>query len=250
MTVKEYAAYLADTLDIASFDDFSLNGIQIEAEDREIKRAAFAVDANLETITEAARNNADILVVHHGLFWMEPIAITGVHYKRVKTALDNKLFLFASHLPLDAHSLYGNNAQMAIRLGMREWDPFGMCKGKFIGVKGKLPFPMTIEEVSLLLGFPLSESFVLKGNKDKCESVGIISGGGSEDVVDAIKAGLDLYITGEFLHSDYSFAKESGISVLAGGHYRSEVFGVKALKKLTEEKLNIDSIFIDAESGL
>ena len=115
MTVKEYADYLSNLLELSEFNDFSLNGIQIEGEDRELKRAAFAVDATYETISKAAEENADILVVHHGLFWGEPIAISGIHRNRVKCALDNNLFLFASHLPLDAHSLYGNNAQMALK---------------------------------------------------------------------------------------------------------------------------------------
>lgn len=250
MTVKEYADYLSNLLELSEFNDFSLNGIQIEGEDRELKRAAFAVDATYETIYKAAEENADILVVHHGLFWGEPIAISGIHRNRVKCALDNNLFLFTAHLPLDAHSLYGNNAQMALSLGMKEWDPFGFCKGRYIGIKGNLPFPMTLEEVSRLLSFPLDETFFIKGNKEKCSSVGIISGGGSEDVKDAISDNLDLYITGEFLHQDYAYAKESGISLIAGGHYRSEVFGVMALKAMTEKKLGIDSIFIDAESGL
>lgn len=250
MTVKEYADYLSNLLELSEFNDFSLNGIQIEGEDRELKRAAFAVDATYETISKAAEENADILVVHHGLFWGEPIAISGIHRNRVKCALDNNLFLFTAHLPLDAHSLYGNNAQMALSLGMKEWNPFGFCKGRYIGIKGNLPFPMTLEEVARLLSFPLNETFFIKGKKKKCSSVGIISGGGSEDVKDAISDNLDLYITGEFLHQDYAYAKESGISLIAGGHYRSEVFGVMALKAMTEKKLGIDSIFIDAESGL
>lgn len=249
MTVKEYADYLSSVLDISSFDDYSMNGIQIGGDDRDINKVAFAVDATLETITKASEAAADMLVVHHGLFWGEPIAITGNHYKRVRKALDSSLFLFAAHLPLDAHSSLGNNAQMALRLGMKEWDPFGYCKGKLIGIKGSLPFPMTIEEVSLLLGFD-SSAFSLQGAKKKSETVGIISGGGSSDVHDAIKEGLDLYITGEFLHQDYPDALESGISVLAGGHYRSEVFGVRALQRMTEKELSLDTVFIDAESGL
>lgn len=250
MTAKEYADKLASVLEMSSFDDFSLNGVQIGGPDRKISKVAFAVDASLYTIEKAAEAGADMLVVHHGLFWGDPIAIDGAHYKRVKTALDSSLFLFAAHLPLDAHPALGNNAQMAMRLGMKEWDPFGFCKGKLIGVKGRLPFPMTIEEVAILLNFHLPSSFVLQGDKEKAETVGIISGSGSSDVHDAIKEGLDLYITGEFLHQDYSDAAESGISVLAGGHYRSEVFGVKALQRMTEKEFSIETIFIDAETGL
>ena len=250
MTVKDYADHLSSVLDIGSFDDRSMNGIQIGGEDRILKKAAFAVDASLYTIEKAAEAGADILVVHHGLFWGEPIAIDGAHYKRVRTAIDSSLFLYAAHLPLDAHPALGNNAQIAMRLGMKEWDPFGLYKGKMIGVRGRLPFPMTIEEAALLLNFDLSSSFMLQGRKEKAETVGIISGGGSSDVHDAVKEGLDLYITGEFLHQDYADACEAGISVLAGGHYRSEVFGVRALMRMTDAESLAETVFIDAESGL
>ena len=251
MLISEYTDHISKILEMSSFDDISLNGIQIASPDREVKKVAFAVDACLKTIEEASRWGADILVVHHGLFWGRPIAIKGDHYKRVKCALDNNLTLFAAHLPLDAHMLYGNNAQMAISLGMKEYDPFGYFKGKAIGVKGRLPFPMTVEEVIRLLGFdPVFSDVITDDIEKKIESVGIISGGAGNDVLDAIDEGLDLYITGEILHQNYHTAKEAGITVISGGHYRTEVFGVKALERMTKRLGGIETLFIDAETGL
>lgn len=251
MLISEFTDHLSKILDIASFDDISLNGVQIASPDREVKKVAFAVDACYKTISEAAEWGADILVVHHGLFWGRPIAIKGDHYKRVKCALDNNLTLFAAHLPLDAHMLYGNNAQMAISLGMREYDPFGYFKGKAIGVKGKLPFPMTVEEIIRLLGLDPDFSDIITDDVEKkIETVGIISGGGGSDVQDAIDQGLDLYITGEILHQNYHTAREAGISVISGGHYRTEVFGVKALERMTKRQFEIETKFIEAETGL
>ena len=249
MLISEYTKLLSDRLDIASYDDISLNGVQIESPNRELKKVAFAVDACLATIEKAIKEHADILVVHHGLFWGHPLAITGGHYKRVKSAIEGNLTLYAAHIPLDAHPVYGNNAQMAIRLGMREFDPFGTWRGKSIGVKGKLPFPMSVEEVAALLDFnPLLSDMII--NKDKVETVGIISGGAGSDVVDAIDEGLDLFITGEIGHENYHIAREAGIDVLGGGHYKSEVFGVKALQRMSEKELGLETVFIPMETGL
>ena len=115
MTVNEFGAELYRRLSISDFPfDMSLNGFQINGPDRELRKAAFAVDASFCTIDKAAEASADILVVHHGLFWGSPIAITDAHYRRVKRAVDSSLSLFACHLPLDAHPLYGNNAQIAL----------------------------------------------------------------------------------------------------------------------------------------
>ena len=152
MTVNEFGEELWKRLSIEDFPfDISLNGFQIQGPDRELRKAAFAVDASFATIDAAAEASADILVVHHGLFWGSPIAIRGAHYRRVKRALDSGLSLFACHLPLDAHPLYGNNAQIALTLGMTSFDPFGEYKGRKIGFKGRLPFPMTVPEVARLL---------------------------------------------------------------------------------------------------
>lgn len=251
MLISEYTDFISKLLELDSFDDISLNGIQIGSEDREVKKVAFAVDACQATIDAAVAAGADVLVVHHGLFWGRPIAIKGDHYKRVKKAIDNNLTLFAAHLPLDGHMLYGNNAQMAISLGMREYDPFGYYKGKAIGVKGKLPFPMTVEEIIRLLGLdPVFSTIITDDMERKIESVGIISGCGGDEVRDAIAAGLDCYITGEVMHQNYHTAKEAGLTVISGGHYRTETFGVKALERITKREYDLETVFISAETGL
>ena len=250
MLINEYTKLLSDRLDMDSFDDISLNGVQIESENRDVKKVAFAVDACLATIEVAVKEKADVLVVHHGLFWGKPLATAGGHYKRVKSAIDGNLTLFAAHIPLDAHLVYGNSAQMAIRLGMTEFDPFSMWRGKYIGVKGKLPFPMSVEEVAALLDFNPLFADMLINRKEKVESVGIVSGGAGDDVADAINEGLDLFITGEIGHENYHIAKEAGIDVLGGGHYKSEVFGVKALERMSKRELGLETVFIPMETGL
>ena len=127
MKLKELDKILTEQLNISAFDDISLNGVQVACSpDKEIKKVALAVDACQMSIDKALENGADMLFVHHGFFWGRPIAIDGIHYNRVKTLMDNDMALYACHLPLDAHPVLGNNAQMALSLGMKEYDPFGL----------------------------------------------------------------------------------------------------------------------------
>lgn len=251
MKVSEYTKDLYDLLDISSFLDISLNGIQIGGDDREIKKVAFAVDACYETIDKAVKENADILVVHHGLFWGEPISITGSHYKRVKRAIEGDLTLFACHLPLDANVPYGNNYQIAEKLGIENGQMFSKYKGREIGIIGDLPYPMTPEEIRDRLFSPKAKMTVIPGSKkEKFERVGIVSGGGSDSAMDALNGGADALITGEVKHEDYHGAVESGISIVALGHYQTETFGVKALEEYTHKKYGLETVFIESETGL
>ncbi len=249
MTIYEYAHEMENLLSLSSYRDISLNGIQIGCDDRPLLKAGFAVDAAYDTIDKAVSSSCDILVVHHGLFWGKPIAIDGAHLRRVKRAIEGSLMLFASHIPLDANIPYGNNAQTALMLGMKEFDGFGEWEGKLIGVKGKLPFAMTIEEIMLLLK-AVDPVYIPGCRKERIESVAIVSGSGSGDVKDAVKAGVDLFITGEIHHEVYHEAVENGLSILALGHYRSERAGVKALERLTKGKYGIETVFIESETGL
>ena len=246
---KEFKARLE--MDTFSFDH-SLNGVQVAcSKDKEIKKIAFAVDACQATIDSAIEEKADMLFVHHGLFWGEPLAIEGIHRNRVKALLDNDIALYACHLPLDAHPVMGNNAQMAISLGMRSYDMFSLYHGVKIGVKGNLPFPMTCEEIAKLLGFSIEWGLrILPFGKEEIESVGIISGGAGEDVSDAIAEGLDCYITGEVPHQVFHTCLEENMNLIAGGHYQSEVFGVKAVMRMVKKLFDIDGVFIDKRTAL
>lgn len=252
MNLKELDDMLRTQLAIADYDDISLNGVQVACSpDRQIARVAVAVDACQATIDAAIQEKADMLFVHHGLFWGRAIAVDGIHYNRVKALLDADVALYACHLPLDAHPVLGNNAQMAMCLGMKEFDPFGMYHGQSIGYKGRLPFPMTCQEIAKLLGF--SELYgmnILPFGKEEVETVGIISGGAADDVFQAMEAGLDCFVTGECRHELYHTLRESGMDMVCGGHYQSEVFGVKAVARYLEKEHGIQTVFIDRKTGL
>lgn len=252
MKLEELRQKLFSQLAIADFDDISLNGVQVACPaDKEIKKVGLAVDACQASIDGAVEAGCDLLFVHHGLFWGAPVAISGIHYTRVKTLLDNDIALFACHLPLDAHPVLGNNAQMAMMLGMKEFDPFGLYHGRCIGYKGQLPFEMDCQEIARLLGF--SELYglnILPFGKEEIRTVGIISGGAADDVYQAMDAGLDCFITGECRHELYHVLKESGMNMISGGHYQSEVFGVKAVGRYLSKEFGIETVFIDRKTAL
>lgn len=227
--------------------DLSLNGLQVGDGEAEVRKAVFAVDACERVFSLAAAAHAQLLVVHHGLFWGKPLAVTGAHYKRIRTLLDNGLALYACHLPLDAHPVYGNNARIAQALGLEETEAFAPYRGVKIGIKGVLPRPVPLDEVPGLLG--LEPAVVLPFGKKSVRTVGIVSGGAADEVSYAMDEGLDLYITGESSHQTYHPCEEGGINMLCFGHYATETFGVRALMEVVSG-MGIETSFIDAPTGL
>lgn len=246
MKLSDFAGKLTEVFRIGEFEDLSLNGLQVGDCDRTVKKVAFAVDACQASIDAAVSEEADVLVVHHGLFWGKPVSVTGSHYKRVKTMLDNNLALFACHLPLDAHPVLGNNAQMAQALGLDDVSEFCMYHGKNIGFKGVLPQPLSTDEIIAKLGIRKdSTNVIINGGKDLNKTVGIVSGSAASDVFQAIEEKLDVFITGESSHAVFHDCLEKKINMLCLGHYETEVFGVKALMSYVDRVMNLDTVFID-----
>ena len=255
MTLIEFDTYINSFLRREDYDkDISLNGIQIQnsaPDSKPIKKVAFAVDACEATAKRAAEQGADLLFVHHGLFWGRCQTITGSFYKRISTFIKNDLALCAYHIPLDANNLYGNNFGLAAKLGLLNCEQFGSWRGMILGVKGELPAECTVEELaSKLMGSGKTPRAMLAFGKEKIKTVGIISGGASEDVADAVEEGLDCYITGEFAHEDFHFAKEMSINVIAAGHYETETVGVNLVMQKVQAETGIECIFIDEPTGL
>ena len=196
MTLNELNAFFNSFLKNEDFDkDISLNGVQVQnsaPDSKEIKKVAFAVDACLETIKRAAQANAGLLFAHHGIFWGKPEAIDGSHGMRVKSLIRNNMGLISYHIPLDANNPYGNNYGLAARLELKECQPFGSWRGMTIGVKGVLPAELTIDKIAQKLLRPGKKpSSIIALGKKNIKTVGIISGGASEDVADAIDEKLD-----------------------------------------------------------
>lgn len=253
--LAEITEYLDTVLQVADYEDASLNGLQVQGP-VDIKKIGFAVDACLATFKQAAEKKCQLLVVHHGILWGDKRkALTGQHFERVKALVSGDVGLYAAHLPLDAHPRYGNNAELARITGVKNLKPFGKHKeGKPIGWSGKLKRQATLTEMSQLLKATLRAECVVHpfGRKDdeKVATVAIVAGFGSSCVPEAAQLGLDLFLTGEFPHGSFHVAKEANLSVIAAGHYITETLGLRALMPLLEKRFKVKTVFLDEPTGL
>jgi dinuclear metal center YbgI/SA1388 family protein len=237
-------------LDTVAPDDSAMNGLQVANSRDEAARVACAVDACLESIRRAAEWKADVLFVHHGLFWGEPLALAGGHYRRVRELLAGDCALYAVHLPLDLHPELGNNAGIARRLGLRAVRPFGEHRGLKIGCQGEFAESRSLAEVQALLPGARQALGVLPFGPEAIRTVGIVSGGAARDALQAIDERLDLFITGEPAHTIYHACLEAGINVLFGGHYLTEVWGVKSVGERLGAEHGLQTCFLDVPTGL
>ncbi len=250
MKRDELVAFLDSFLAISDYPDPSLNGLQVEGAD-EVTTVAVAVDSSLSTFEQAAALGAQMLIVHHGLFWGEPKAITGAHGKRVRFLLERGISLYAAHIPLDAHREVGNNWGFARRLGMLDLEPFGEFQGKLIGVKGRLSDVMDRRELAQMIEAQLGEPvMLLEGGKQEVETLGIISGSAARDVLTAVEHGLDAFLTGEPKHDLFYEPFENGMNAMFGGHYMTETIGVNLLGEKLKEQFGLEFRFIYLPTGL
>ena len=250
MELSRLVAWLDTYLETDAFEDVSLNGLQVEGQP-EVNKVAVAVDSSLTTFEQAAEVGADLLIVHHGLFWGQPLPLTGMHGRRVKYLLEHNLSLYASHLPLDAHREVGNNWGLAKILGMDELEPFGHWGKRAIGVKGRFPNSVTLRELADTLEKELGESVLVHaGGKLEVETLGIISGAAARDVATAADEGLDAFLTGEPKHETFYDAFERGIDALYAGHYMTETVGVSLLADKVEQEFGLATEFILLPTGL
>lgn len=251
MKLKELCTYYETLLRISDIDDISLNGLQVGDGEAEIKTVAFAVDAAEETIRKAADANADLLFVHHGLFWGKPYPLTGSVYRRFDLLFRRPLALFAVHLPLDLHPTLGNNVRLAQTLGLRNLRPFGEYRGIKIGFKGEWTQPLSIDTILRRLSMTREDCLkVYDFGKKEIQTAAVVSGGAVDEISQAVAENIDLYITGDAEHEIYHFCKESRINMLSIGHYASETYGVKAVAAQTEKDCGLKTLFIDCPTGL
>ena len=253
MHISEVDSYFRNlmAIDDLAKSDVSLNGLQVTRREPKIDKIAFSVDACLESFRRASSVEADMLFVHHGLFWGRSIPLRGAHYERLRYLLEEDIALYAVHLPLDMHSEFGNNFGMARAIGLTELAPFGDYHGIDIGVRGLLPAPMSLEQILDALRIDrASSAAVLPFGTDEIRSVAIVSGGATDIVDQAIDLGLDLFVTGDGSHTVYHTCLEEGINLISGGHYQTEVWGVSLLAEKTARETGLETCFIDIPTGL
>lgn len=226
------------------------NGLQV-ANRGTVTRVAAAVDGSLATVRLAIAARADLLLVHHGLFWGASHPWTGRRYELLRLLIENNLAVYSSHLPLDLHPRLGNNARLAAALGLRRPDPFFASHGQDIGLAYRLARPMERAElVRRLAAATGAEPRLLPGGPDRCQRIGIVTGGAGAELARAAAAGIDTFITGEGPHWTYALAEDLGLNVLYGGHYATETFGVKALAEELARQFNLPWQFLDYPTGL
>lgn len=253
MKRDELTGFLDTLLKLPDFSgDASNNGVQVEGRD-EVRKAVFAVDASQALFDAALERGADFIFVHHGLSWgASPRRLTGIAAARYRTLLANGITLYAAHLPLDAAPEFGNNAVLSRMIDLRDMQPFLRYDGVDIGFVGVLPSPRSFGE----LGNFFEERFGIRalkvGEAGRIVSkVAVVSGGGGLESLEAAAAcGADMLLTGELTHTMYHPALESGVAVLALGHYMSETTGPRALMELVAAKFALETEFVDLPTGL
>lgn len=244
--------YIDELLAPAQFSDYAPNGLQVPGPER-ARMIVTGVSAGAELFERAAEHGADLVIVHHGLFWHgAPLALTRAAKRRLQLLFEHDMALAAYHLPLDGHPQIGNNALLAERLGAVERAPFALHKGSAIGVRARfegdgISPPELVERVRALTGrAPLA---FLDGPA-LVRTIGIVSGGGSDYLSDATGAGLDAFLTGEPTERVMTQAREEAIHFLAAGHYATETLGVRRLGELLAERFGIEHVFVDVPNPI
>ena len=242
--------YLDAELRIASIPDYpgAMNGLQIENAGK-VTRVAAAVDASLPVFEKAIEDKADLLVVHHGMFWQGAQKITGAVYRKLKMAMDSGMALYSAHIPLDIHPDIGNNRLLANALGMSNCEALFDGKGTQLGVRQKLDVDLNTLKETLTKAVE-GEVHVCPGGSKDVGMVGVITRGAGSEIAAIAEEGIDTFITGEGPHWSYPLAEELGVNLLYAGHYATETFGVRALADRLAEKFEVSAVFVDKPTGL
>ena len=246
-TIVNYCDQVLRTSEIGDYDG-AVNGLQVENSGT-VTRIAATVDASLATVKLAIAAKADLLIVHHGLFWNPAQPWTGKKYELVQLLIENKLAVYSSHLPLDAHPKFGNNAQLCAALGLRKLKPFFASHGQTIGFKSQTRISRN-ELAARLERATGAKPTIRPGGKEICDCIGVVTGGAGGDLKVAASEGVDTFITGEGPHWTYALAEELDLNVFYGGHYATETFGVKALAAELSKTFKLPWEFLDHPTGL
>ncbi len=234
-------------LNIDKISDHLPKGLLIEGTP-EVYKIVTGVSASLELFRRAAGAGAQMVIVHHGLFWEnDSPVLKGSLKQRVKTILDNNITLLGYHLPLDCHPRIGNNAAAARALGLKQLRPFGSHNGTNIGFKGLFHPGMIAAQVFERIKdfYGCTKPLIIPAGPGLIRKVGIVSGGAAANFKDAIREKLDLYITGEPAENVVQLAREENIHFVAAGHYATERAGIIALTNYVNKNFKVKAEFID-----
>jgi len=243
MLLKELSDYNASLLQTGLFKDYCPNGMQVEGR-AEVRRIATGVTASQQVLDEAIAWGADAILVHHGYFWRnEEATIVGIKKRRISQLLHNDVSLLAYHLPLDAHSELGNNAQLGKLLGLIAQGRFG---DQNIAWLGELERTRQLGQFAQQIAHDLDRIPQVIGDVAKPITKVAWCSGGAQGYFDAaIAQCVDAYITGEISEQNFHLANESGVAFIAAGHHATERLGIRALGEHLENKFGLEHRFFD-----
>jgi dinuclear metal center YbgI/SA1388 family protein len=255
-TASELALYADELLDTEGTPDYpsALNGLQLENRSA-IRAIAAAVDFSTRAIKGAISNNANLLLVHHGMFWGGPSRFGGPAYAKLRLLIENDIAVYSSHLPLDRHPALGNNALLAKELGLEPSGGFAAYEGVFIGVSGETDVETTIlaeraRKFAKNYGSEIRTTEISSHRRTKQWAICTGAGAAAETLKEAEKKNVDTLIVGEGPHWTAIHAEENELAIIYAGHYATETLGVRALADHLGKKYSIPSSFINAPTGL
>jgi len=255
-TLGQIAGHLDELLAIATTPDYppALNGVQV-GHRGPVRKIAAAVDASMRTITLAAESDANLLLVHHGLFWGGLRAITGPHEARLRALFASDLAVYSAHLPLDAHAEFGNSALLARELGLVSSAPFARYQHIHCGVRGEadLETAALVSRVTAwaaALGHHTVVSPTSPAHRTRRWAICSGSGAQVETLAEAYTSGVDTLIVGEGPHWSAVEAEEHGLTIIYAGHYATETLGVRALAAHLSARFDVPWTFVHAPTGL
>lgn len=231
------------------FQDYCPNGLQVEGRP-EVQRLITGVTASQKLLEAAVELKADAVLVHHGYFWKgEDPCVVGVKGKRLSTLLKNNISLLAYHLPLDAHSELGNNAQLAKLLGIEMTGALFPGQSSSVGNVGSVPNHLNADEFSCLLADRLGrEPQVIVGGSHAIQTVAWCTGAAQDYIEQAALLGVDAFISGEISERIVHLAEELGIHYFAAGHHATERYGVQALGEHLAQQFQLHHDYIEIDN--
>lgn len=251
MELSEFSAWLNELLTPQFFSDYCNNGLCVEASDQ-VTKVVTGVDFRDRLIDAAIEEGADCIIVHHpNGFWKgEDRILTGKFGERMRRLMKHGISLYGFHLPLDGHRGIGNNALIAKAMGLNVVQGFMQEGEGTVGVIGEWDSPATQVEFleSANIAFPLGVQNKLFYGSDRIKRVAICSGSGASGMDEALALGCDAFVTGEIKEAVPILVEEAKFNLISAGHYRTEVFGVRALAQKITENLQISAKFVDLDN--
>jgi dinuclear metal center YbgI/SA1388 family protein len=249
-SLHEIVSYTDGFLRVRHISDWvnAVNGLQVENSGR-VTRIGVAVDVSTRVLREAANREVNLLIVHHGLLWSGLQPVRGALGRQLRIAFEHDIALYSSHLPLDVHPRLGNNAQLVAALGFKSARPFLEMKGQTVGlrIRASVSRNKLVGSLQKKLNGPVR---VFGFGPKHTRTIGIVTGAAGSEIHRVAEERIDTFITGEAPHWAAVAAQELGMNLLLGGHYATEVFGVKALAAHLSKRFRLPWEFIDFPTGL